>query len=58
MCNLEDETFFSGIEQIITIGHSGRNERHLVGTERDPVPKWKAFVRSVVVLFLALYHVY
>ena len=31
------------------------SERHLVGTERDPVQKCKAFVRSVAVLFLALY---
>ena len=34
------------------------NERHLVGTDRDPVPACKAFVGSVVVLLLALYRVY
>ena len=31
------------------------NERHLVGTDRDPVPMRKAFVRNVVVLLLVLY---
>ena len=41
-----------------TVGHSGRNsERHLVGTDRNPVPTCKVYVRSVVVLFLALYRV-
>ena len=29
-----------------------------VGTDRDLVPKCKAFVRSVAVVFLALYRVY
>ena len=41
-----------------TIGHSGGNERHLVGTDRDPVTTCKAFVKSVVVLFLVLYRAY
>ena len=40
------------------VGHSGGNERHLVGTDLDLVPACKAFVRSGVVLFLALYRVY
>ena len=34
------------------------SEQYLVGMDQDPVPTCKAFVRSVVVLFLALYHVY
>ena len=38
------------------IGHSGGNVQHLVGTDRDPT--YKAYLRSVVVLFLALYRVY
>ena len=29
-----------------------------MGTDRDPVPTCKAFGRSVVVLFMALYFVY
>ena len=29
-------------------------KRHLVETDRDPVPSCKAFVRSVVVLFLCI----
>ena len=40
------------------IGHLGVNEWHLVGMDQDPVPTCKAFLRSVVVLFLALYGVY
>ena len=39
------------------VGHSGGKERQLLGTDRDAVPKCKAFVRSVVV-FLAFYRVY
>ena len=34
------------------------SERLLVGKDRDPVPTYKAFVRSVDVLFSALYRVY
>ena len=34
------------------------SERHLVGTDQDPVPMCNAFVKSIVVLFLALYRVY
>ena len=34
------------------------SERHLVGKDREPVPTCKAFVRSVVLLFLDLYRVY
>ena len=33
-------------------------EQHLMGTDQDLVPKCKAFVRSVFVLFLALDRVY
>ena len=36
------------------IGHSGRNERQLLGTDRNPVP---TLVRNVVVLLWALYGV-
>ena len=34
------------------------SERGLMGTDRDPVPACKPFVKNVVVLFLALYRVY
>ena len=34
------------------------SERHQVGMDQNPVPTYKVFVRSDVVLFLALYHVY
>ena len=40
---------------------SWRREKKIatrVGTDRDPVATSKAFVRSAVVLFLALYRVY
>ena len=41
------------------IGYSGGNERATSrGTDRGPVPTCKAFVRTVVVLVLALYRVY
>ena len=30
----------------------------MLGMDRDPVPKFKAFVRIVFVLFMALYHVF
>ena len=57
MCNLYEETF-SQTYNIGTIGHSGGNERHLEGVDRDPAPTCKAFVKSVVVLFLAFNRVY
>ena len=37
------------------IDHLGENERHLLGTDRDLVLTYKWFVRSFVMLFLALY---
>ena len=40
------------------IGHLGGNELYLLGIERDPVPSCKVFVRNVVVLYSALYHVF
>ena len=40
-----------------TIGHSGGNERQLLGTDRNSVQTCKVFVRNVVVLFLAFYRV-
>ena len=40
------------------VGNSEGNEGHLVGTDRDLVSTCKTFVRSVFVLFLALYRVY
>ena len=33
------------------IGHSGGKERQLLGTNLDPVPTGKVFVRNVFVLF-------
>ena len=42
MCNMQEEM----------------SERNLVGTDRVPVPTCKAFVRNVVLLFLALNRVY
>ena len=56
MCNLQEESFFSDVNGIV--GHSGGNKQHLVGTDREPVPTCNAFVRSLVVLFLAVYRVY
>ena len=40
------------------IDNSEGNELHLLETDRDPVPTCIGFVRSVIALFLALYHVY
>ena len=56
MRNLWEEAFFSDIQQrpLLVIWEEMR-ERHLVGTDGDPVPTCKVFVRSVVVLFLTLY---
>ena len=36
-----------------TIGHSGGNDRNLVGTDRDPAATCKALVRSVVLGFVS-----
>ena len=58
MCNFEEETFFSDVQQMAPLViREEMSERYLVGTDRDPVPSCKAFVMSVVVLFLALYRV-
>ena len=41
-----------------TIGHSEGNERQQLRTDRDLVRTGKAFVKNVVVMFLALYHIF
>ena len=49
MCNRKP--FFSGIQQIaLLVIREEIKERHLVGTDRDPVLKCKAFVKSVIAL--------
>ena len=59
MYTLQEENFFSDIQQTAPLViREEMSKRHLVGTDRDPVPTCKAFVGSVVVLFLALYRVY
>ena len=49
---------FADIQQMapLVIGEE-MSERHLLGTDRDPVPTCKAFV-NIVVSLLALYHLY
>ena len=59
MCNLQEETFFSDIQQMAPLVFREKmSERHLMGTDRYPIPTCKAFVKSVVVLFLPLYRVH
>ena len=57
MCNLLEETFSQTYIRWRYWSFGG-NERQLMGTDRDPVPTCKFVVRNVVVLFLALYHVF
>ena len=55
---MQEETFFSDIQQTaLKVIREEMNERHLVGTDRDPVPTCEEFVRSAVVLFMPLYRV-
>ena len=50
--------FYSDIQQTaVWVIWEEMSEQH-VGIDQDPVPTCKAFVKSVVGLFLALYHVY
>ena len=59
MCNLQEETFLSDIQQMTPLFiREEMSEEHRVEMDQDPVPMCKEFVRSVVVLFLALYCVY
>ena len=53
MCNMQEETFFSDIQQMtLQVIREEMRERHLVGTDRDSVPTCKSFVRSVVLCCL------
>ena len=59
MFNLQEKTFFSDIQQMwpLVIREEMRKQ-NLVRMDRDSVPTCKVFVRSIVVLFLGLYHMY
>ena len=57
MCNCKKKPFLRHTANG-TRGYSRGNERYLVQMDRVPVPTCKAFVRNIVVLFLALFHMY